>query len=354
MQKYSKNLKGSDTREWEFDLLRIFALLAVILVHCSGLEKTELVNLGFPEKMVIFLTSIVTWQVPIFVMISGRFFLDLERKISPLKIVKSIKRLIVAFLLWNIIYQLHYIVSGVYDGLNWKGIISQALIGPYHFWFLYMLITMYAITPFLRKFTDKNRLMEYFLVLFFIFEFLTNYGIKLPYVGEILSEVLRKMDFHFALGYAGYYILGYYLYKNKLSINIERLLYICGIICVLFAGIATVWKVGIEGYNGEWYTKYLYPNVIIEASAIYYFFVNRAVRWNLSKEKIRIIEKLSKYSFGVYLIHALVNELVSFIVCQVIDNLLIRLLIILLLIYIISNILIAYIRKIPYIGKLIT
>lgn len=354
MGKYLKSTDIKNQREYELDLLRVFALLAVILVHCSGIEKKDLHNIDLFEKIIIFLTSIVTWQVPVFVMISGRFFLDPSRNVATHKIIKAIKRLLVAFVFWNIIYQVHYILTGVYEDLNWKGIFCQILIGPYHFWFLYMLIGLYAITPFLRKITVEKKLMEYFIVLFFLFEFLTNYGVILPYIGEILSEILIKTNFHFALGYSGYYILGYYLYKFKPSFKLEIALYICGIFLAIFAGIVTVWKTGIEGYNGEWYTKYLYPNIIIEAVAVYVFFAHHIGKYSFSKRGINLINKLSEYSFGVYLIHALVNELVSYVGRQTLNNPLIRLPIVLILIYMISNVFIACVRKIPYIGKIIT
>lgn len=342
-------------RETELDLLRILALLAVISVHCTGMGNDKQSITGYSSSILVFFDSIVTWQVPIYVMISGRFFLDPERDMSFKKILKSIGRLMGAFLIWDVIYQGYYILSGAYNGMNWKGILSQAVVGPYHFWFLYMLVCMYAITPFLRKIAEERYLMKYFILLFLLFEFLTYYGVGLPVVGSTIEEVLVKTNFHFALGYSGYYILGCYLHKYEVSDRLEILLYGIAVIFLIIASAATVRRAGIEGVNGEWYTKYLMPNVAVEAAAIYIFFTKRVGKYHFSGKAIRWISKLSEYSFGVYLIHALVAEIMGNIgISPVIANPFIMLPIIVLFVFIISNILVWGLRSIPYVGKRIT
>ncbi len=346
-------IKVQEKREWQFDLLRIIAISAVILVHCSGVVKLD-PDAYVQRNVLTFLTAVITWEVPVFVMISGRFFLDPERQVSGKKIRNAIKRLVIAFVVWDIVYQLYYCLAGVYSDLNWKGIICQTLIGPYHFWFLYMLICLYAIVPFLRKITAEKQLMEYFIFLFFVFELLIGYGPAMPYLGETLDSILGSMDFHFALGFAGYYVLGYYLCRYRPSARVETGLYICGILCLIFAGLATVRISGQAGIDSEWYIKYLRPNIIIEAAAIYTFFVHRVGSCRLSGSAIRIIGKLSEYSFGVYLVHALINEFVSRIRIPVLDTTILGVPAALTVIFLVSNILVAGIRRVPYVGKKIT
>lgn len=291
-------------RETELDILRLLATLGVIFTHACGIETDS----AIVRKIMTFLIATVTWHVPVFVMISGRFFLDPERDVSVEKIKKAIGRLVIAFLFWNVIYQAYYIWNGTYssDGLNWKGALSQALLGPYHFWYLFMLVCLYAITPFLRKITEDRKLMEYFIVLFLIFEFLAMYGPDLPLVGATVSQIVTKMDFHFALGFSGYYVLGYYLHRYSVTGKKEIGLYVLGIAMLIFTGTATVWKT-MQGAEGkEWFSKYLMPNVIIEAAALYAFFVNRVRRIRFGEKAAAMISKLAELSFGAYLVHALV------------------------------------------------
>ena len=338
-------------RETELDILRLLAMLAVIFTHSSGIEAESTAV----QNILTFLVATVTWHVPVFILISGRFFLDPEREISTTKLCKAVGRLVIAFLFWNVVYQIFYIWTGTYSGLNWKGILSQAFIGPYHFWYLFMLVCLYAVTPFLRKIAEDKKLMEYFILLFFFFEFLTTYGSDLPLVGATIHEILAKTNFHFAMGFTGYYILGYYLHRYRPSGKKEIALYIHGIFMFLFTGIATVWKTTQGADGGEWFSKYLMPNVAIEASALYTFFLNRVSKVQFSEKVSAIISMLSEYSFGTYLIHALVLDVLADICLGTMyAHPLSVIALSLILTYTISTGLTALIRKIPVIGKEIT
>lgn len=342
-------------RQTELDILRILALLAVISVHCTGMGTDGIPVTEHNKQILIFFDSIVTWQIPIYVMISGRFFLDPERNIPFRKILKSIKRIIIAFVFWDIVYQAFYLFSGTYAGLNWKGVLVQAVSGPYHFWYLFMIVCMYAITPFLRKITENKRLMEYFLVLFFLFELLNGYGTELPVIGSTIADILTKANFHFALGYSGYYILGYYIYKYSVPKRFEGLLYGLAVVLMIAASTATIHQSLIEGASNEWYIGYLKPNIIIVATAIYTVFTKRISKHQFAEVTAKWITKLSEYSFGIYLIHALVIELMGLAgLTPVMVNPFVMHPVIVLLAFIISSILVWLLRTIPYIGKKIT
>lgn len=341
-------------RQVELDLLRILALIAVIMVHCTGIRTNNDVSVVY-NRIVTFILATITWEVPVYVMISGRFFLDPGRPVNSKKIKKSIFRLVIAFCFWDVIYQLYYIVSGNYSGLNWKGIVNEFITGPYHLWYLFMCIGLYAITPFLRIFMKEKRLMEYFIILFFVGETFNYYGIMIPGIGNAIAEVFEKTNFHFALGFSGYYILGYYLYHYDVPKKMEISLYTAGIICLIGTGGLTVLRSIVDGTGGEWYCKYLMPNVIVEAVAIYVFFVKRVSKIRFSNYAKSCISKLSEYSFGVYLIHALVAELFIYtkiaVTCK---NPLLMLLLITVAVFIVSSVTVHLIRMIPYIGKKIT
>lgn len=343
-------------RQLELDLLRLFALLSVISAHCLGMGGANDIPVNDPARQIlIFFDSIATWQVPIYVMISGRFFLDPARGVSKTKIIKSIKRIVIAFVFWNTIYQVFYILSNSYSGLNWKGITTQAVLGPYHFWYLFMIVGMYAITPFLRKITEDKKLMEYFIIVFFVFQCLEGYGEYIPIVGDIIVNLLRKTNFHFAIGYSGYYILGFYLNKFKISEKKELFLYVSALALVVITSYATIHRSVLEGINTEFYIGYLKPNIIIVASAIYTFFVKRVSKIDFGLRLSYWISKLSEYSFGVYLIHALIIELLGYIgFSPVIITPFIMQPLVVMISFIITNIVVWMIRGIPVIGKKIT
>ena len=86
------------------------------------------------------------------------------------------------------------------------------------------------------------------------------------------------------------------------------------------------------------------PNVVIFSSAIYLFFIKRLSRIEYSEKTVKIFAFLTEMGFGVYCVHAIVNELMpgSLQVIRVIC------------IYLASLAVTYFIRKVPYIGKKIT
>lgn len=341
-------------RESELDLLRIIALIAVILVHSIGTLKTQFNNnIGNGYKIIIFVNAIVTWQVPVYVMISGRFFLDPEREMTFHKIRKAVCRLIIAFVVWDVVYQAYYILSGIYSNSNIKGIITQFIQGPYHFWYLYMLVFLYMIVPFLRKIVESKKLMELFILLFLVFEFITLCGVDIPVVGETISYVSERINFHFALGFSGYYILGYYLYKYKLSTKMEILLYSVAIAFLIGLGFITLYRHSINCSDPDKFTRYLMPNIAIEASAIYVLFTKRISKHKFSDKSVKIITKLSELSFGAYLVHAIVNEFLVYMPFRF-GNPLIMWVFDILIVFVVSNVIVWLLRFVPFVGKRIT
>lgn len=342
-------------RETELDILRLMAMLAVIWVHVGGMETDTLPTSDPNCLWLIFLKSIMTWEIPVYVMISGRFFLDPERQIPFSKLLNAIVRLALAFVVWNVVYQIWYIAHDTYTGLNWKGILSQALIGPYHFWYLYMIVGLYLITPFLRKIAEDKRLSEYFIGLFFLFMLLTKYCVELPFIGPTLGSMLSSMSMQFVLGYSGYYILGYYLKRHPISGKWERILYICGAALLLLGAAANTACSVREGAYTERFTGYTNPNTIIAAAAIYTLFTKRIGKVKFSEKAISVISKLSEYSFGIYLIHALILEL--FVTAGLKPTLLqpvVMMPLITLAAFAVTALLVTLIRKIPKVGRKIT
>lgn len=342
-------------RETELDILRLLAMLAVIWVHVGGMETDSLPTSDPNCQWLIFLKSIMTWEIPVYVMISGRFFLDPDRQMPFSKILKAIGRLVLAFVVWNVVYQTYYILTDSYTGLNWKGILSQALIGPYHFWYLYMIVGLYLITPFLRKIAEDKRLAEYFIGLFFLFMLLTKYAVALPFVGPTLESMLGSIGMKFVLGYSGYYVLGYYLRKFPLFDKWERLLYVCGAVLLLLGAAANTVCSVREGAYTERFTGYTNPNTIIVAAAIYTLFTKRISNVQFSEKAKKLISKLSEYSFGVYLIHALLLDV--FAVAGLKPTVLHPLLampLITALAFAVAAALVMLIRKIPLVGRKIT
>ena len=341
-------------RETELDILRFISTLAVIMTHLCGGPVKSIDIYSFNWSVLNCLRAAVTWDVPVFVMISGCLFLDPKRDVSiKLMYKKYIKHIVICFCIWSAIFQVWYYYTG-HNNLNWKGIISQFLVGPYPFWYLFMLVG-YMVVPFLKQFTSNKVLLQYFLLLFILMEFVANYGISLPYIGAVIAEIFNKATFHFTLGFTGYYMLGYYLVTYKVSDKLERILYVLGILCVFFSCFATTWQSRLNGVYTEWFSKYLMPNVIVESAAIFTFFVKRVSRLSFSPLAKKIWEFLTIHGFGVYLVHALIIEMLNLSNITVISaSPLVMVPMLTIIVYLISLLLTWLIRKLPVVGKKIT
>ncbi|MEG2929604.1 MAG: acyltransferase family protein, partial [Oscillospiraceae bacterium] len=84
------------------DLLRIFSIFCMILLHVSASKwYTTSVN-SFEWQVLNIYDILVRFCVPVFVMISGAFFLDANREYTIKKLFsKNILRIIVAFIFWS-------------------------------------------------------------------------------------------------------------------------------------------------------------------------------------------------------------------------------------------------------------
>ncbi len=348
-------MESTKERRTELDMLRLAATLAVIATHlCGGVVKQADVNSDLFVQLNT-LRSLLTWSVPEFVMISGCLFLAPEKKITTSQLYKKyIRHIAVCFAVWSAVFQIYYLFAGEHH-LNFFGIISEFLIGPYPFWYLWMLIGLYMIIPFLRTFSEDRKLVGYFLILFIAGEFAVNYGTKLPGIGILLEEILKKSYCYFVLGFTGYYLMGYYLLHSSISVKMEMILYALGITCAAFAAVGTTWQSQAQGVYNEWFSKYLMPNVIIESAALFVFFTRRVSKIHFSLGAKNILKQCSTLGFGVYLIHGLVIEGFNYLGITVSHSLpLILTIILTTAVYFISAGLTWAIRQIPWIGRQIT
>lgn len=338
-------------RQTELDVLRLLATLAVIMIHAGLNPHTdrEAVQLAFCG-----LHAAIVWCVPVFFMISGRFFLDPGRNVTQKSILrKTLPHIVAVFLFWSAVFTVYYVAAGVYDGLNIFGILTQFIAGPYHLWYLYALAGLYLLTPILRKIAADEKTLIYLLLLFAAVNLTYEYLIYLPKVGEVLESCISRLELQTVTGYMGYYLLGYFIWSKRDAIcgRVEFWVYFIGIV-MLAVTILGECMVSVELRSADFVKQYMKPNVILYSASLYTFFIKRVVRFRFSAQTQRIFAMLTEYGFGVYCIHALLNELIS--TPQFSGLPLLSSLLRVLILYLSSLLLTCLIRKIPVIGKKIT
>ena len=79
---------AENKRQTELDILRLLATLAVIMIHGGLNPLTDNLMIKYMYRG---MHAAIVWCVPVFFMISGRFFLDPERDVSTKKPPKTQK-----------------------------------------------------------------------------------------------------------------------------------------------------------------------------------------------------------------------------------------------------------------------
>lgn len=296
------------------DLLRIFAIFSMMVLHVAGGQWSSVAVNSAEWRAVNVYDSLVRFCVPVFVMISGTLFLDPERTFT-IKIIfsKYILRIVTAFVFWSMQYAIvtNFMVYKKLDINVFKKIILDFIYGRYHLWFLFTIVGIYLIVPFLREICKKESLMIYFLALSLVFTFLVN-GLKIfPFFNRTITVLESKTNLFFVLGYSGYFVLGYFLSYYQISKKIRKFIYIFGMIGVLGTIIGTQYIAQESGQAYQTLYGYLMPNVCLASVAVFVFFKEKFGEVEL-KEKIEdALCSVSNLSFGMYLVHDFFNILLQ-------------------------------------------
>lgn len=299
---------SSQTRILSFDILRIIAIFAVIWLHFS----CQRFYISFPSaewEIRNVYDSMVRWGVPVFVMISGALFLDSKKKLCIKKLyTKNILRIICAFLFWSSIYMLYDFLT-TNRQITFGGVISIVVKGPFHLWFLKMLLGLYIVAPILKVIANNKRIEIYFLLLALITTFLLPWFFKLLgiiniNISNLLNGFYEKMDINIALGYTGYFMLGHYLRNKTINASTRTIIYILGWISWICVIVLTHFK----SFHSNRADIFFYDNLSIftlaEAIAIFTL-INHKFK-NYKSKYSPIIVKISNLTFGIYLIHILI------------------------------------------------
>lgn len=310
-----------------FDYLRVFATFAVIVLHISAQNwyQTDVNQIDW--QTFNFFESIVNWAVPVFVMISGALFLGREVSISRI-FRKSVLRMFLAFIAWSFIY---YLLAGniIPDAVHEDSVITQFLAlfkdgktqgfvsiinSHYHLWFVPMIAGLYICVPIIKKIVEDKKIGEYFLLVAFVFRFLipqivaliNDFGSEnLKAIATAINAKVSDMDMRMVLGHTFYFILGYYLSKISFNKKKRYVIYIAGVLGFAFTILVSlVVSIKAQTPTSTYYGNFTI-NIIFEAVVVFVLFKNISFD---NEGFNKFIKLLSKWSFGAYLVHALIIE----------------------------------------------
>ncbi|MBN1129161.1 MAG: acyltransferase family protein [Chitinispirillaceae bacterium] len=287
------------------DLLRFFAVFSVVVLHAAVPFVLSFGRIPPGDWWAgNILDSSVRWCVPVFVMISGALLLNRDNNQSILSFYRrKTYRILIPLLFWSIFYSAlnGFILNRSHQSVSSGLLIFNFLTGrPYpHLWYLYMLLGLYVLTPFLRRAIgalDSVRAAAvtiFFIVVGMLFALFpeTNYE-----TGNIFPV--------WSVQFLGYFIFGGIAFKKRIW---EKTGFSVLIILFFLSAAATAAGCGWFSLNrslrdGLIFYNYTTPSVAVMSMAIFL----------LSAKMNRIFPLLRKpaasiirTTFGIYLIHPL-------------------------------------------------
>lgn len=284
------------------DCLRVAAAFAVVVIHtCSRTWDTMGMNTPHWELFCIY-SGLAKWAVPVFVMISGAVFLERE---IPAKVIftRYVSRLALLYLVWSGLYAIAY-------GGTPQEILLNIIQGKYHLWYLPMLMGLYIAIPVLRQVVQTAGSTKYYLFICFC---LTSAAPQLLDVaGDIwadapviqaLNQLLSGVNSQLIMGYAAYFVAGYYLNRLEPSPQTKRVIYTLGLLGTIYVIGMTGIVSHVERLIATDYVAYFSVGIVFQSGAIFLWFKEH---FNQESPWTKRLSALSGYTLGIYLVHPMV------------------------------------------------
>lgn len=288
-------MKGN--RYKELDMLRGIAILAVILIHISGVVITSSQIDIETETFFIIINQLSRFAVPVFLFLSG-LGLTLSQKMSEGYFVflkKQILKILPLYLLWSVVY---LIAGNLGQQISPLEAIKSITSGGsyYHLYYVPLIIIFYILYPFLRGISKNNAAIILILLI----------TVSSQWADELFSTGLLKEQRN-PLNWCIYFVVGIWFAQHleeikekvKARQKLIAMLYFvatAGIVCEAFIYM----KIGISLGDA---TTSMRPSVIIY-SIIFVLFIMTLQFQN--KNVTYVLNQLSKVSYGVYLSHAII------------------------------------------------
>ena len=296
------------------DLIRTVAIILVILLH-AAIEPNPALDFMSPPGVQLWWTSnvynsIARSAVPLFIILTGALLLQPNKTDEPLGnfFKKRWNRIGIPVIFWGaIFFAWDSLVRG--QAPTFLFVLQGVLAGPYvHFWYVYVLVGLYLITPLLRIIVAHAnwRTIKYFLIIWFvgtgILPLLTLYANISP------QAFWFKQNVFLLVGLVGYFVLGAYVTKLTIRKSVLTLMLVLSSIWTI---IGTYFLIATLG---EQYSQFFLDasgfSVIIASVSLF------LILTSIPAQKIetrfprtnRMLKLISENTLPIYLFHLIVLE----------------------------------------------
>lgn len=260
------------------DILRIFAFVFIVMLHTLNRQY------GLTVWMSGY--AVISIGVNLFIMISGYLLLDRTETVKEF-FRKRFFSILPLFIIFNIIYIYFY---------NHSFITIKKISAP-HFWYIYMILGLYLLTPWLRKVLQYAEKETFYVVILW---FLCN--VLNPYMQFFRFP---KIPFsHFPItGFIGYYILGYYLKKYRYKLEKIPFIRVIGVYITgfLISVLSTKYVLVTTGNRiSDFFDKNSLGTFFMSVSFFIFW-----IKFNF-KNRNKVIRMISDSTYFAYLIHIII------------------------------------------------
>lgn len=287
-------------RSGSFDVIRVSACLAVVLLHLAATTVMQPDQLGTVSwHMANLIDSATRWCVPVFVMLSGALLLDEKKHSSPREFwTKRMNRLLPALLFWSTVY-LAWRAFFWHQPLTLNTIALDLIAGrPYiHLYFLFLIAGLYLVTPFLATAAtnlESKQLGQAIVVMAALA------------LGANMVDFLATSAFTLFVPYIAYYFAGLYCVRVLANRPAPYGMVLAG--TILMTTLLTALSVSVNGLEDRW-SFYFYedfsPTTMVMAVTLFMVLL----RASISPTVQSVAQRLAPWTLGVYVAHPIIVEL---------------------------------------------
>ncbi|MBO5628202.1 MAG: acyltransferase family protein [Aeriscardovia sp.] len=273
------------------DIIRIIACIMIIAMHAP------IPNTGLSSYVLSTDSLLTVPGIGLFIMVSGALLLPVNMPTEQF-LKKRFAKIVFPTVLWTLFY---YMIAPYTDtvtqGFGIKSFLSIPFSSQFNgvLWFMYMLAGLYLLAPILSAWLRQasRREVRFYL---FLWGITLCYPIIRSYIG--VNESHTGILYYFG-GYAGYFLLGYYLktYVDRIAF------WKCLLLMVLPISIAVVIK--IKQLSIDFYDLFWYLSIFVVMMAIAWFLLIKRQNIPYHAESVlhRNLVLVSNCCFGIYLVH---------------------------------------------------
>lgn len=291
------------------DILNILACIAVVALHQNRVVHYFDVNHTGEWSTSLIVECLFFWAVPVFLMITGTTLMQYRKRYDTKTFFKKrFTKIVIPFVFWAIfmiMWKYHIGLLNI-SKISVKTILTILFTNGEEtiYYFMFVIIGVYLTLPVISVLAEEKykKVLWYAIITFFIFNSV------LPTILNFLQipcNTYMMIQFTWPIFYC---LLGFLLSHENFDKNTRILVYAAATIATAFRYIVTYVLSTKEGKTDRILFKYSQFHAVLLASAVFLFIKN--LKFNKIKENEKIcnsISKIASCTFGIYLIHLIIN-----------------------------------------------